>query len=318
MPRPGVARGAWLVAGLLLPVGCRDATQIRLEIRTNVLCTEPDAGWRGVAVYAGPPGAEEQGDVPVLVSRDCDEHGYIGSLVVVPSGDKDGAVGIRVVAALSKEEDFDPADCSARNYRGCIVARRAVRYVPHSSLLLKIDLANTCLNQGCDPRYSCSSGSCLALKDNSQAPASGLHTVHCGDNNAVCNVGDAKRDVCCLRLAADGATSFGACMPSQDCPVDGVVLNCDDESDCDSWDDADGQGECVLSPGGGKDVFRPREISSSQCMHHNEVFSQFNVALALCQDRQACNDNQFACTSSAGNPVNRLPGYYWCEMRNEQ
>jgi hypothetical protein len=300
-----------LVAGLLSIAGCRDATQIRLEIRTNLPCSKPEDGWRGIAVYVGPPGAEARGDAPVLVSHDCNEDGYIGSLVLVPSGDKDEPILVRVVAAISQDEQLAPEECVARNYRECIVARRATRFVPHSTLDLQIELANTCMSLGCDPQYSCSSGSCLGVQDSKPPPPSGLHIVHCGDNDAVCSVGPG-REVCCLRAAADGSSSVGECMPPQDCPVDSIVLNCDDESDCDAWDDADGQGECVLSPL--RDFRDPGEISHSRCAYHEEAFSQSSIVLALCQDRESCNENKSPCQASSGDPVNRLPGYYWCAI----
>lgn len=321
MARSGVPRGAWLAVGLLLLVGCRDATQIRLEIRTNVPCSKPADGWRGVAVYAGPPGAEERGDAPVLVTSDCNDQGYIGSLVVVPSGDKDEAVHVRVVAAISSDEgdELQPESCAARNFKGCIVARRAVRYVPHSTLELQIDLTKDCRNEGCDPEHSCFTGACFDVRDNAPAPASGLHTVHCGDNNAVCNVGSAKRDVCCLSVAADGKSSFGACMNPHDCPTGSVLLNCDDESDCDFLDEPSGQGMCVLSTTSADNHdYTPLTISNSQCLAPGHQFTNVSVALGLCQDRQPCNNNKAACIPSSRDPVNQLPAYFWCQLAVNQ
>lgn len=313
MARSGVPRGAWLAVGLLLLVGCRDATQIRLEIRTNVPCSKPADGWRGVAVYAGPPGAEERGDAPVLVTSDCNDQGYIGSLVVVPSGDKDEAVRIRVVAAVSKDEELQPEDCAARNYKGCIVARRAVRYVPHSTLDLQIDLTQDCRDEPCDPEHSCSVGACFDVKDNAPAPASGLHTVHCGDNNAVCTAGEAGRalkDVCCLSVAVDGKSSFGECKDPVECPSGNIVLYCDDESDCDDKDTSDGrQGECYLSPTG-DNVDAPSSISGSDCQQHVTQYGQSSIQFALCQDRQFCNSGKAACEPSS----DLLPKYYWCRI----
>ncbi|HVY25261.1 MAG TPA: hypothetical protein VHB79_01865 [Polyangiaceae bacterium] len=301
----------------LLTSACRAPTEIRLEIRTNVPCTSKAKGWRGVAVYAGSSGAEERGDAPVLVTHDCDADGRIGSLVLVPSGDKDEAVRIRVVAGVSDDPRLSPEDCAARDYAGCIVARRAVKYVAHESLELDIDLTNDCFNLGCDPEHTCSVGGCVGVDEAASAvPDASAHTVHCGDNNAVCSTSGA---VCCLSVDTENQTTHGACMQPKDCPPANVVLNCDDDGDCDELDSELGPGMCILSfttlP---DDYYKPQTISSSQCLAAGHQFERTNVGLALCQSRQPCNNGKARCIESGGSPVNQLPGYFWCEVSNNQ
>jgi hypothetical protein len=145
-----------LGAAFSLVMSCRSPTQIVLNVSTDMPCTDPLA-WRGVAVYVGKPGRDVDEVSATLVTRECDANGAVGSLVVVPSGDKDGEVGLRVVAGI----EHTPEDCLEHDYDGCIVARRALRFVPHDSLELEVDLTEDCVSLGCDSEHTCSRGECV-------------------------------------------------------------------------------------------------------------------------------------------------------------
>jgi hypothetical protein len=253
----------------------------------------------------------------VAVTQDCDADGHIGSLVLVPSGDKDDAMRIRVVAGVSDDGGLRPEDCAARDYAGCIVARRAIKYVAHESLELDIDLTSDCVNLGCDPEHTCLVGGCVGVDEAAQpASSSSAHTVHCGDNNAVCSTSGA---VCCLSVDTDNQTTTGACMDPKDCPHGNIVLNCDDDSDCAELDNDVGPAMCMLNfTTAHDDYYKPQTISSSQCLARQFQFERVNVGLALCQSRQTCNGGKARCIESGGSPVNQLPGYFWCEVSNNQ
>ena len=74
--------------------------------------------------------------------------GRIGALVVVPNGDNGAEVGIRVVSGLNgKSADA----CVSDSFRGgCIVARRALNFVPHASLRVPVVMRDACIDVPCD------------------------------------------------------------------------------------------------------------------------------------------------------------------------
>jgi hypothetical protein len=98
---------------------CLTPTQIELVITTDVGCSELN----GVTITAGPPREVERASVSTLTNdcRNVEGGAEIGTIVVAPSGDKDSAVGIKVVAGVTAEVE----SCTADNrHAGCIVARR--------------------------------------------------------------------------------------------------------------------------------------------------------------------------------------------------
>ena len=131
---------------------CREPTQVTVSIITDVPCSQ----LRGVTITVGHLGEIETKD-PALNTTFCDEKGNVGTLVVVPSGADDEQVAIRAVAGNGK----DPEQCVAPAYgQQCIVARRALRYLPHASLTIPIALRVTCDGIPCGPTETCVKGLC--------------------------------------------------------------------------------------------------------------------------------------------------------------
>ena len=149
------ARAVVLAALCLLPLAsCRDATQITVDVTTDVKC--PDV--KGTSLTIGtldgldgrPATAQTTACTPGAVAR-------IGKIVVVPSGEKDDAVAVRVVLGFGR----DPAECVAPTFGpGCIVARRSLRYVPHENLTLPIFMSAACNGVACGPTETCVRGAC--------------------------------------------------------------------------------------------------------------------------------------------------------------
>jgi hypothetical protein len=304
------------VLGALLAVACRDPTQIVLQVHTDVPCSAGNP-WQGVAVYLGSPGHSLEEAQPTLVSTTCDEQGSVGSLVVVPSGAKDDEVGLRVVAGLERT----PEDCAAHDYDGCIVARRSLRFTPHDSLEIDLDLRRDCVSIGCDEEHTCFLGRCVESETEELprlAPESTpdlTHSVQCGLDGLRCPT---EGNVCCLTVAADEQSSTGACRPPQDCLSPSIVLNCDDDTDCAAMDSEYGPGVCGLSYlTGNNGVWLPSSVSLSSCRMQKAQSDSDHAGLALCQTRQECAGGKFICRASGGAPVNPLPGYYWCETTYE-
>lgn len=150
-------RASWLLlfAGALSLAECRDPTQITLEISTDAKCEDV----RGTTIGVGRI-TELEEKSPVAQTEACSAaSGRIGSLVVVPSGDKDGEVSIRVVTGVGKS----PEACVNDGYKGgCIVARRTIRYLPHTPLEMPIELGVDCLDIPCGATQTCYKGQCVS------------------------------------------------------------------------------------------------------------------------------------------------------------
>ncbi len=149
--------GLALLGAVALPGCSQKATEVIVSVYTDVPCEAT------AAVAAGKPG--ELGSRPAsAVSTECDsETGYLGSAVVVPQGSdsKEIAVEVRVRA-----DGAPPDSCLADNgYRGCIVARRILHFIPHRSVQMRIDLRNPCLDVPCSETTTCVaqgfSGACI-------------------------------------------------------------------------------------------------------------------------------------------------------------
>ena len=82
--------------------------------------------------------------------------------MLVPTGAKDEAFSIRVVTSIVGNAD----DCASTNYEGCVVARRALNFIPHSTLHLPIVLEASCLGVPCDATKTCHHGVCVSATIN--------------------------------------------------------------------------------------------------------------------------------------------------------
>jgi len=135
--------------------GCRAPTQVMVEISTDISCSD------------NPRTGISEGSLSELESRPmstetltCDPAtGRIGSIVVVPGGEKDAEFAIRVVTGLT----MTPDDCVRSGYLGgCVVARRVLRFEPHDTLYLPIRMEASCLDVPCGATQTCRDGSCVS------------------------------------------------------------------------------------------------------------------------------------------------------------
>jgi hypothetical protein len=140
-----------LVAAVALS-DCLDPTEIRVVVSTDVACSQVNS----TAIAAGKPGD----DTNYIAGKTtaCSPDGGIGVLVVTPSHGIDDDVAIRVTMGLNGTS----ADgCVAPKFEGCIVARRSLRYDPHTPLTLPIEMQQACFDNSCDPNSTCINGSCV-------------------------------------------------------------------------------------------------------------------------------------------------------------
>ena len=143
-----------LVVGLW---SCRSATQVTFEVTTDIACSEH----RGTILSVGR--LSEIDSRPVSSSRaECDpKTGRIGSVVVVPSEGNEDEIAARFVLGIGKS----PERCVDDGFKGgCIVARRALRFIAHEPLVVAVPMRNECRDVVCPSGKTCVRGNCVGAQ----------------------------------------------------------------------------------------------------------------------------------------------------------
>ncbi len=145
---------------------CLAPTQVTLVLKTDVPCAE----LTGVSVTIG-SGDETETKPAATVTTSCAASGAVGSIVLVPSSsDREAEFTVKVVAGRNTPVDGCvapaygkdlPSDPAAPMAKGCIVARRSLRFIDHEPLTLAIDLRGSCLGEPCTPGNTCAAGGCV-------------------------------------------------------------------------------------------------------------------------------------------------------------
>jgi hypothetical protein len=251
-----IALGLAAGASMTVP-SCRGATQVTLIIDTDLDCAVVRD--RGVTVAVGDDPAEAEtraSSFTAAETRDCTPlpqgGSRIGTLVLTPSASRRAA--IVVVGGVIRQA----AQCDAGNdYLGCIVARRQIAFLDHTSLELPVFLAVRCLDIACNPlstceqgacrqaEVRCSAGSCLPREEIIDAGQPDREATPeplpvCGSANTPVSCGTGPRcttpNVCCQFLfGADGGYGYGpapfiGCDDPARCPYTRVA--CRDRSSC--------------------------------------------------------------------------------------
>jgi hypothetical protein len=145
-----------IVATFVAMASCKEATQIVVEARTNVT-------YRAGIVTSftvGSPGQTERAEATTETSEAW-QGSTIGTLVVVPGSADDAALSVKLVMGVAR----NARECVAPDYRGCIVARRRLRYAPNEKLTLPITLYAQCQDVPCDELSTCSVlGQCVPIE----------------------------------------------------------------------------------------------------------------------------------------------------------
>jgi hypothetical protein len=138
---------------ILAVVGCRQPTEVVLEISTDVPCSDvpvTEIRTAKVAVDSRAPAARTSA---------CEPGGRVGSLVLVPDGDDGDPVAVKVVTAFS---GMTTERCASDgDGLGCIVARRELHFVPHTKLVVPVAMRADCENKYCPPSQTCLHGACV-------------------------------------------------------------------------------------------------------------------------------------------------------------
>jgi hypothetical protein len=145
------------IAALAL-AACRTPTQVTVELSTDIPCS---AGLK-TTMQIGHPGQDVEDRPPTVETTAC-ENGRIGSVVVVPSGAKDDEFAVKAVLAYDPRTPETCALAAQRSEKlpGCILARRAMRFVPHEELSLPMALLAECDGVLCPVNTTCLHGNCV-------------------------------------------------------------------------------------------------------------------------------------------------------------
>jgi outer membrane protein assembly factor BamB len=109
----------------------------------------------GVAIAVG-TASDFDGRPVATTATTCTGSGDLGSIVTVPLSGKDSSMGIKAILGVGR----DPVDCAARFDTGCVAARRALNYIPHTRLTLALPMNSSCLGVSCAPDQTCVDGVC--------------------------------------------------------------------------------------------------------------------------------------------------------------
>ncbi len=152
--KSSVRRATFLggLGGLFFIIGCRDPTQIKLSLYTDV----PYEPSRAVAIFTDDRPDKSQA---AAISRESwDSSGFVGTLVLVPSGKKNATIGLQVVLGITRH----PQECDVNAPNGCVISRRLLSFIEHASLELPISLHAVCIGKACKEDETCNAlGRCV-------------------------------------------------------------------------------------------------------------------------------------------------------------
>lgn len=168
----GVSR-AWVL--LVAAAGaCRQPTQITIEVTTDTDCSDPTE--TGISVGRASRSVKYR-DKPVSTWTTHCAEGYIGDLVLTPSGAKDGWVAFQVTTAIGDPAKGGPrlSSCLDLSWNptdlpkgyGCVWDRRALRFRPHENTVVPVRISASCLNVECPEAQTCFRGECVDRVDQS-------------------------------------------------------------------------------------------------------------------------------------------------------
>jgi hypothetical protein len=194
-----------LAAASVVPageVGCLGATQVTLVLSTDVDCKQTIT----TTITTSAPDAPTA--VPAATTTTCQSGGDLGTLVLVPSGDRGGHVNVEVVTAVGV-----PASACVRPAFGpsCIVARRSLGFLPHTGLTLPIAMRDACRGILCGPTDTCVSGVCrsAALDPNACQDPGGCTETALGPPASPTPLADGGA----VDASADDASTIDAGLP---------------------------------------------------------------------------------------------------------
>jgi hypothetical protein len=157
------------LAVVAVAVACREPTQITVHVTTDLPCilaSGARVAINGVDVVVGTV-SELDTKAPTSSTSHCEADGTIGTVVIVPSSASNDPVAFAVVAGTTQTDASRTTtadDCQATGNRACIVAKRALHFIPHTPLELDVKLSASCIGKSCaefGASYTCVDGQCV-------------------------------------------------------------------------------------------------------------------------------------------------------------
>lgn len=129
---------------------CQAPTEVTVEIATNLACT--DVG--GTAITVGHLD-DLANKAFTITTQNCRDR-RIGTIVISPSDAKDDVVSFSVVISVKQAIET----CLHTDRKGCIVARRSIKYSPNQNLHVYVPMRTECDGVPCGPTQTCVVGAC--------------------------------------------------------------------------------------------------------------------------------------------------------------
>jgi hypothetical protein len=178
---------------LLLSLSCRESTQLTVVLRGEGFECPPSerpASFRASSLLASPqvPATYDAASAPrwtdCVAGDPTDDRVELGDVVLVPAQGGAGPVEIAAFASIETAQGatpvercielydayradpalLPPAGDEEREFDRCIVARRSLGFVQHSSLRLEIALNSACAGVLCPASETCVAGECRSAE----------------------------------------------------------------------------------------------------------------------------------------------------------
>jgi hypothetical protein len=144
------------VATVVVAMSCYSPTDVTITLLTDLPCSQAQTAKVYVGTFGGPT------RVAVASTTSCTPAqgglSSLGDLVFVPSHARDVTIQLEVRLATNG----DPDNCYVTGPKTCIIARRTIAFIAHSSRGLPIQLDHQCIGNYCDPSAAttCVRGAC--------------------------------------------------------------------------------------------------------------------------------------------------------------
>jgi hypothetical protein len=192
---------------------CRTPTQVIIRVSTDARCDQLTT-----AIFVGKTSALDIA-VPIVTRRGCEREGFIGSAVLLPSGEDDDAFAAKIITGVGVRVE----DCiNGTSLQSCITERRALRYEPNEIVRVDVFMGQQCAGIQCAPKETCQKGLCVPCAD-----CVDQTLIEAGAPDVVTNTKDTGGE-------NDAATEIdaGPCLPpctscaGATCVVDCKLTNC--------------------------------------------------------------------------------------------
>ena len=163
------------VVGIVALVGCREPTQIRVEISKAFECPNQDGEQTIFETGVTVGELDTYQDNPLATESEyCDDSeglpSEIGNVVITPTQSKHGRVAFEVIAGyrvsveecVGKDNKERWSNVPPGDERGCIWSSRVVSFSRHDTVRIPVMMRFACLNVKCDGNNQvCIQGNCV-------------------------------------------------------------------------------------------------------------------------------------------------------------